>query len=187
MSTSPTFVCMGSWPNDFCGNYPLPVTYFGLGTFDWAVLVGPYTKADAMARIWNCEKLTQTTPIDTISSTYGGSVTPPSRICTSVSVYSDPVSGGGPSSRCSMANALFEDGFGNYYIPFSGWSVDESGGQQWIMQLYPYMFPDRVLDHTFTGTIDGISVTVYCARYGHSGETWPYSDSYNVSLSFWTY
>lgn len=188
MSTSPTFVCFGNWPSDFCGYYPTSLPYPDSNNFPYYP-VGPFTLEQAMNLIWNAESLHQTSPFDTVSATYGGSVTPNQRICVAVSLHTSASHGGNGPTMVEMNNSVYTDGYGNYFLQFNAMAVTvDTSGNEWTIWNYPYPFPNRYFDHTFTGTIAGKSVTFYCYHQYASGSTaWPFTDSMSVSVSYWTY
>lgn len=184
MSTATKFVSFGHWPKNFCGNYPASPSSFSNAT-DFAELVGPFNEGEVMDMIWNCETVYQTTSINSISATYGGSTSPGNRICNSVSVHTYNI-GGIFGTELLMCDKVYYDGT-NYYVPFHcmSWTIDSNNYEYLMTNYSASLGSGYVLDHSFTGTIYGKTETIYCWK--NATVAWPFSDSFSVTLALWTY
>lgn len=188
MSTATRFTNIGYWPAGWCGNYPAPLSSYSGSTNN---LIGPFTLSEVMALYWNMESITVTSSIETRTVT---DFNPPSnyqpntRVCGGFFNY--PPSGVGDGVHIFATSQIYYDTSNNYYfrVLCSVYSPTIAGvGSIYFQTLDPMTSAYYSLDHTFTGYVFGKSVTVKCYKLIGSYPAWPYSDTFTVTNSYFTY
>jgi hypothetical protein len=202
MSTASRFLAIGSWPSDWCSS-GLPASLSSRPSSNFLATLGPFTLAEAMNIVWNLESTTFNNPFGSFVSpnqypssnypydypSYPTTVLPNQRVCGSVFCLDETVFGTYNSIWSAIPGKCYFDGT-NYYFDvlcevaylYPG-SPGPGVGYYW-MTTRPGTITGWTLDHSFSGTILGKSITIYCWKTG--SPTIP-ADTFTVTGNYYTY
>lgn len=158
------------------------ISFFG-PSFEDGVLLGPLTLAEVMALHWNLETVTFDGQGNAMVST--NTTAPRDRVCAFAGIAENDFWVGAIIAHDLVVahNNVFIDGT-DYYIPVKAdYFTDISS--QWFFSLWGGGVGGYTIDHSFSASVLGITMTVYA--YRQTAIWGGGADTYSVTAAFYTY